>query len=256
MRRHSLVSTVASRARCWVRPAGFGFVGPLGWLSGLACLGVVLASSPAGLGSCRLRVVRVSCLQTSGLQTFRFCGAVSRGVAVPALPCLRPALPRPAFVLPSPCIGGVALLLPLRRRPSRDDAGSSLCCAGRLCLSGHSLLRALPYFPCRRLSGLGAAVITLCVRVRTAAYGKEGVDLGLLGLGAVTGVAGGSIWRLGSRPVMFTEPPGRRASERDSEEARRGRPGGIPEEMHGESSCKFSGARNGTLVDFTEISRN
>ena len=44
---------------------------------------------------------------------------------------------------------------------------------------------------------------------------------------------GGPIWRSREQGVVFYEPPGRRASERDSPEARRGRPGGTHEDPAG-----------------------
>ncbi|MGK5677654.1 transposase [Actinoplanes sp. URMC 104] len=60
----------------------------------------------------------------------------------------------------------------------------------------------------------------------------------------------GPIWRPPRRPVMFTEPPGRRASERDSSEARRGRPGGTPRNCSGESWCTFLRARTDSDREF------
>ena len=44
---------------------------------------------------------------------------------------------------------------------------------------------------------------------------------------------------MGDRLVTFSEPPGRRASERDSSEARRGRPGGTHEIQQGGPLRRF-----------------
>ena len=66
---------------------------------------------------------------------------------------------------------------------------------------------------------------------------------------------GGPIWRAGEQGVVFYEPPGRRASERDSSEARRGRPGGSRENASANADVDSCGLEQFWIANFGEVTR-